>query len=73
MQRDNSGADRQRPEVKATPAPSLVLDDLRKASNLSRKVDKKLSTLGLTAVGPGSSSGEDDEHSSDGEEFSCQQ
>lgn len=51
-----------------TPAPSLVLDDLRKASHLSKKVDKKLSTLGLTAAGPGSSSGEEDEHSSDGEE-----
>lgn len=51
-----------------TPAPSLVLDDLRKASHLSKKVDKRLSTLGLTAAGPGSSSGEEDEHSLDGEE-----
>ena len=31
-------------------------------------MDKKLLTLGLTAVGPGSSSGEEDEHSSDGGE-----
>ena len=68
LQCDNSGADQHRPEAKATPAPFLVLDDLRKASNLSRKVDKKLSTLGLTAVGPSCSSGEEDEHSSHGEE-----
>ncbi|KAL9976795.1 hypothetical protein ACROYT_G014129 [Oculina patagonica] len=68
LRRENSGADRPRPEAKAPPAPSLVLDDLRKTGSLSKKVDKKLSTLGLTAAGPGYSSGEDDEHSSDGED-----
>lgn len=47
----------------------LVFDDFRKASYLFKKVDKRLSILGLIVAGFGFSSGEEDEYFLDGEEF----
>ena len=46
-------------------ASSLVVEDLRKMASLMKKVDKKLSALGLKGVGQASSSGDDDQLSSE--------
>ena len=48
-------------ENKKPHASSLIVNDLRKMASLTKKVDRKLSALGLKDDGLASSSGDDDQ------------